>query len=119
MTLVEALIALVIASGVTIVALEASRRLATRSEAAALETEALLRAEALLGAARIDPTGSIGSTEGRDGPSLHWSTRIERRSYGRGPAQAFEITAQVTITRGDARIQRSLTTLKTLESGPR
>lgn len=112
MTLLEALIALVIASGVTIAALDASRLLATRSDAATLETEALLRAEALLNAASADPAGALGNAEGRDGPSLHWATRVERKSYGRGPAQAFEITARVTIARGGVRVERSLATLK-------
>jgi hypothetical protein len=119
MTLVEALVALVIASGVTIAALDASRLLAGRSDSAALETEALLRAEALVNAARIDPTASVGSAEGQDGPNLRWATTVERKSYGRGPAQAFEITARVTITRGDARVARSLTTLQVQEGKPR
>ncbi len=117
MTFVEALIALVLATGVVVAALDASRLISARSGSAALEIEALLRAESLLGAAATDPVRSAGVLEGQDSPDVHWMTNVQPRSYGgQGPAQAFEIASQVTITRGGARVRRSLTTLKVLEN---
>jgi type II secretory pathway component PulJ len=112
MTFIEAMVALVIAAGVIIAALDASHLISARSDASAMEIESLLRAESLLAVVGADVRLAAGTTEGEDGPDVRWATLVEQKDYGQGRAHAFAITSQVTITRAGRRIQRSLSTLK-------
>ena len=69
MTITEALIAIVIAAGVMMAAVEATRMAATRTAISLLEMEAVVRAEALLASAGVDfplAPGRIGGTHGDD-----------------------------------------------------
>src|SRR3954453_6615723 len=112
MNLLEAAIALIIAAGVIAAALEASPISAGRTALARLETEATIRAEALLAGAGAGRPLAPGRTEGGDGDSVRWVVDIQRDEFGRGPPDAYQVSADVRISRDGRSVRQKLVTLK-------
>lgn len=111
MSFIEALVALVIASGVVIATLEISRNGAGRSAMMLMEMEAALIAEGQNEAAFGNP-GAPARTEGANGTGATWVTTISPRTYGRGARPLTEISTKVTVHRAGMAIERTLSTLR-------
>ena len=112
MNLLEAAIALIIAAGVIAAALEASHMSAGRTALARLETEAVIRAEALIAGAGSDLPLVPGRVEGGDGRSVRWIVDIQHDEFGKGPPDAYQISADVSISRDGLSVRQRLVTLK-------
>jgi hypothetical protein len=112
MTITEALIAIVIAAGVMIAAVEATRSGAARTGISLLEMEAVARAETLLATAGVDFPLAPGRIEGAQDEDVIWSVDIERSDSTLSKPIAFRVTSNVTIARAGNTVQQSLSTLK-------
>ena len=112
MTLLEALLALVIAFGVITSALEASRTATNRSAIAHLEAEAALDAEALLSRVGTELPLNPGRLEGQDGNGEHWVVDVGPEGMGGDALRAYQIKADVRIARAGLSAHSSVATLK-------
>ena len=112
MTLLETLVSLAIASGIIVGALEASRLAASRAAIASLDVEAAARAEKLHSRVGADLPLEAGHREGSEAGGITWSLDVSPYSQAAKGPRAFEITADVSITRGGLSARQKVATLK-------
>ena len=112
MTVLEALLAVVIAFGVVASAIEASRVAIGRSTIARLEAEAALDAEALLSRVGNDMPLNPGHLEGAEGNGVRWAIDVVPAGRETDMLQAYQVTSNVAIGRAGTLAQSNLTTLK-------
>src|SRR5580704_16148532 len=112
MTVLEALLALVIAFGVVASAIEASRVAIGRSMIARLEAEAALDAEALLSRVGNDLPFNSGHLEGAESNGVRWAIDVVAAGQETDALQAYQVTSDVAIVRAGISAQSNLTTLK-------
>ena len=112
MTIAEALVAIVIAAGVMIAAVEVTRSAASRTAAALLEMEAVTRAEALLAGAGVDFPLVPGRIEGAQDDGMTWRVDIERADAAASRPIAFQVTSTVSVARAGTAAQQTLSTLR-------
>lgn len=112
MNLLEALVALMMAAGVIAAGLEASYQAQARTALARLETEAVVRAEALLARTGAEIPLQTGHFDGADGNSVRWALDIQRDESVKGPPYGFQVTADVVVTRDEGLVRQKLVTLK-------
>lgn len=112
MTLIETLVAMTVAVGVVVVGLESARQSIERTNLSALETEASLRAEALMGRVGADVPLAPGRREGSDEDIGRWSLDIRLDEASSRRLAAYHIVASVSVTRGQRSASSTLETLK-------
>jgi hypothetical protein len=112
MTVIEALVALVIAFGVVVSAIEASRQAITRSAMARLDAEADLDAEALLSRVGRDLPLQTGRLEGDDGSTVHWTVEMQAVTAPQDAPSAYAVMSEVTILRAGLSAHGRVATLK-------
>lgn len=112
MNLVETLIALTIAAGVIVAAVESSYSTARRAALAQLQSEAVIRAEALLARAGSELPLREQRLEGAEGSSVQWILDMRREGPGSGSPKAFQVMAEVMVTRDGLSVHEQLATLK-------
>jgi hypothetical protein len=112
MTVLEALLALVIAFSVVASAIEASRLAIGRSTIARLEAEAALDAEALLSRVGNDLPLNPGHFDGAEGKGVRWAIDVVPAGREADALQAYQVTSNVAIRRAGTTAQSNLTTLK-------
>jgi hypothetical protein len=112
MTVLEALLAVVIAFSVVASAIEASRLAANRSTIARLQAEAALDADALLSRLGQDLVLNPGHLEGAEGNGVRWAIDIAPAGGETDALQAYEITSDVRISRAGLSVHKNVATLK-------
>jgi hypothetical protein len=112
MTVLEALVALMIALGVVTAAVEASRMAISRSTIARLQVEATLDTETLLARVGNDIPLSEEHLEGDGGNGEHWIIDIVPTSAPTDVVRAYEVHAEVRLLRAGISAQSRLATLK-------
>jgi type II secretory pathway pseudopilin PulG len=112
MSLIEALIALVVASGMVIAALEICHTGTSRNAIASMEMEAAVLAEERNETAYSSLATTSFPIEGRVGDDVAWSTTVMPLPTGRGPTKLLEFTTSVTIIRAGSTMRRNLSVLK-------
>jgi hypothetical protein len=112
MTLLETMVALVIAAGVIVGALETSRMANSRTAIALLESEAAILAEGLLSKVGAHVPLEPGHHEGSEHNGVSWSLDINAYLPRAKGIRAFEITAAVSIKRGGLSVRQEVATIK-------
>jgi acyl CoA:acetate/3-ketoacid CoA transferase len=112
MTILEALLAVVIALGVVASAIEASQIAISRSVIARLLAESALDAEALLSRVGNDIPFDPGHIEGAEANGARWSLDIVTVSAGNEALRAYQVTSDVSITRAGRSVHSEIATLK-------
>ena len=112
MSLLETLIALMIAAGVIAAGVEAAHMSQARTLRARLDLEAVTRTESLLAQAGTEIPLRAGRLEGADGEAVLWSLDMLRDEQAKPPPEAFLVTAEVTVTRDGQSVHQRLSTLK-------
>jgi hypothetical protein len=112
MTVLEALLAVIIAFGVAASAIEASRLVIGRSAIARLEVEAALDAETLLSRVGNDLPLNPGHLEGVEGNGMRWAIDIVPAGRETDTLQAYQVTSNVAIGRASTSAHSTLATLK-------
>jgi hypothetical protein len=112
MTVLEALLAVVIAFGVVASAIEASRIAANRSTIARLQAEAALEADALLSRLGQDLPLNPGHLEGDGGNGVRWAIDVASAGREADALQAFQVTSDVRISRAGMSVHQNVATLK-------
>jgi hypothetical protein len=112
MSLLEVLVALVIAAGVVAAAVEASHLAQVRVLRAQLEFDAVAGAEALLARAGAELPLRVGRLDGVDGTGLSWRLDVAREGQTMGSPEAFQVTADVLVVRDGHEVRQRLKTLK-------
>lgn len=119
MTLLEALIAVAIVSGVMATAIETFRIAMGRSMVAELEIEATTIAESLLARAGEDlPMQAQQNTKDERG-TLAWRLDGSQQAGGNKDAKLIRIESHVRIARGDVVVEKELSTLKLKQAQPK
>ena len=109
MTLVEALVAIAILSGVMATAIDTFRFAATRSAVHQLEIEAATLAESLLARAGVDIPLKAQQDTAVDGSLLSWS--VDSQQVGQaGRVQLIKIQSRVKIVRAGIAVEQNLST---------
>jgi len=118
MTLIEALVAIAILSGVMATAIDTFRFAATRSLAYEIEVEATSLAESLLARAGEDLPLQASQTTTINGGTLTWS--VDSQPAGAtGKVQLFKVDSHVKLTRAGMVIEQTLSTLKLKQVSPK
>jgi hypothetical protein len=112
MTVLEALLAVVIAFGVVASAIEASRIAANRSTIAHLQAEAALDADALLSRVGQDLPLNPGHLDGAEGNGVRWAIDVAPAGRESDALQAYEVTSDVRISRAGMSVHQNVATLK-------
>lgn len=112
MTLIETLVSMAIAVGIVGTGIEATYRSVTRSSIARAETEAAIRAEALLARIGGDLPIAVGKHDGSDGGETHWEIDVRPEGGPGGRFRAYHVVATVSVGRGGRVATISLETLK-------
>lgn len=112
MTLLEAIVALVIASGILGSTFEIYRQSVNRSATARLSVEATLEAESQLARVSSDIPLRPTRLETNDGRGRASVIAIRPVVFGDGRMKAFEVISEVVITRGGTSARARLATLK-------
>jgi len=111
MTLIEALVAIAILSGVMATAIDTFRFAATRSAVSDMEVEAANLAESLLARAGEDLPLQARQSTTIDGGTLTWSINSEPAGTT-AKTQLFKVDSHVKIARAGMAVEQSLSTLK-------
>jgi type II secretory pathway pseudopilin PulG len=113
-TILETIIAMVIAIGVVAGALEAAGMATARTALARLRVEAAAEAEGLLAKVGTEVPLAAGTREGMGEGGVAWSLAVNPyQPVAKGP-QAFDVVAHVEIRRGGLVVREDLATLKLL-----
>lgn len=118
MTLIEALVAIAILSGVMATAIDTFRFAATRSAVSGMEVEAANLAESLLARAGEDLPLRVRQTTTIDGGTLTWSVDSEPAVAG-VKVQLFKVDSHVKIARAGMVVEQGLSTLKLKHVSPK
>jgi prepilin-type N-terminal cleavage/methylation domain-containing protein len=112
MTLVEVLVALVIASGVTLFAMEISRFTVNRSAASLVQLEAVLEAESLLSRVGLDIPLQVGQIQNTTSEGISWVIDIRRLDDRPALPHAYQVSSEVIIARAGISERYRLATIK-------
>ena len=111
MSVLEAIIAVVIAFGIVAGAIEASRMAASRAALASLDAEVAIRAERLIASVGTERPLAAQHDEGSE-EGVGWTLEVAPYAEDAKAPLAFDIVAEVTIRRGDLSARQRIATLK-------
>jgi hypothetical protein len=111
-SVLEAVIAVIIAFGVIAGALEASRMATSRGALAGLDAEVALRAERLIASIGAERPLAAQHSEGSEEGGVSWTLDVTPYAEGAKGTAAFDILAEVAIRRGGLSARQQIATLK-------
>jgi hypothetical protein len=111
-SVLEAIIAVVIAFGIVAGAIEASRMAASRAALASLDAEVAIRAERLIASVGTERPLAAQHDEGSEEGGVGWTLEVAPYAEDAKAPLAFDIVAEVTIRRGDLSARQRIATLK-------
>lgn len=110
--LVEVLVALVIAAGVTMFAMEIARSTINRSAVSLVQLEAVLEAESLLSRVGLDIPLQTGQLQNTTPDGVTWIVDIRRLDDRSALPRAYQVSSEVTVARAGVSERYRIATVK-------